>query len=571
MNTPIRHIKFSLIFITLTLLILPAISFAEAQKTIYISPFKVHAQKDISFLEDAMRAMMSSRLAADAKLKIVEDKSKADYTLHGDITAIGNSLSINAKIKTTDNSVPEATYYVSAATENDIIPAVDLLASKISQQSFLGKSQPIPKGASQSAPLINPADAKSASTGFKTAHPDRAFLTPCPAATSVPAGTPETVITSQPTNLQPGQPGSGLIIPQTITTNQGFKKTRNFPISMQDMAVGDIDGDGTDDVVIASRSEIFAYQMAGTNLAPFGQISLPASQKIISLEMADLDHNGFSEIYITSITRNHRPSSMAVRWENNHFIYIFQNQRWFIKPISTPGRGQILAGQRRGIEYPMSKGIYELSVQDGQLTELNQLTIPSSANIYNFAMADLDGDGVTEVIMLDDNDKLHVTMTGGRQLWVGDDYYGGSLRFIGGKSATRRKGGHIKQPVNEENDNAQDRMYIHSRIIITDVNNDHQPDVVINKNLSSASRVFKNFKAYPSGEIHALSWTGIGLSELWRTQKIDGYVASYDFKKEADSSNAKLYVGLIINSGWMDVLSAKDSTILIYPLRIQAQ
>ncbi|MDA3834044.1 MAG: VCBS repeat-containing protein [Spirochaetales bacterium] len=534
----------SLLLLTLALLSLPGTGFYATQKTIYISPFKVHAQQDISFLEDAMRSMMASRLAANAGLKIVEDKAAADYTLHGDITAIGTSLSINSKINTRDGSVPEATFYASAASENDIIPAVDTLAANISQQYFNSKGHGVP-----AAPVAATSQAQittqhqQANTGFQTAHPDRAFLSP-------------------------GQAGSGLVKPQSITTAQGFQKTRNLPISMQDMAGGDIDGDGTNDLVVASTNEIFAYQMTGSSIAPFGQITLSASQKIISMELADLDDDGVSEIYITSVNRSQRPNGMAVRWENNGFTYLFQNQRWFIKPISTPGQGKILAGQRGGIEYPMSEGIYELALQDGQLTDINKLPVPPQANIYNFAMADLDGDGMTEVIMLDENDKLHVMMAGGKQLWVGDDYYGGSLRYIGGNSATRRKGGAIKQPVNEENDGDQDRLYIHSRILIADVNNDNQPDVVVNKNLSSASRVFKNFKAYPSGEVHALSWTGIGLTELWRTQKIDGYVASYDFIKEPGSTKAELYVGLIINSGWMDMLSAQDSTVLIYPFEI---
>ncbi len=544
---PLRIMGMSLILIALAVFSMAGLSFAKAQKTIYISPFKVHAQKDISFLEDAMRAMMASRLAANAGLVIVEDKAQADFTLHGDITAIGNSLSINAKINASDGSRPEATYYASAASENDIIPAVDILASDISQRSFSGKGHGIPTLVVQETTPQNvtaPQNTPPANTGFQTAHPDRAFL-------------------------QPGQAGSGLIKPLGITGTHGFKKTRNLPISMQDLGVGDVDGDGDGDLIVASNNEIFAYQMTGTNIAPFGQITLPSSQKIISMELADLDDDGISEIYITSVNRSQRPNAMAVRWENNKFTYLFQNQRWFIKPVATPGRGKILVGQRAGIEYPMSEGIYELAVQDGELTSLSKLPVPANANVYNFAMADLDGDGVSEVIMLDESDKLHVTMTGGKQLWVGDDHYGGSLRYIGGNSITRKRGGAVKQPVNEENDADQDRTYIHSRIIITDVNNDNQPDVVINKNLSSASRIFKNFKAYPSGEIHALSWTGIGLTELWRTQKIDGYVASYDFIKAPGSTKAELYVGLIINSGWMDMLSAKDSTVLIYPLEMQ--
>jgi hypothetical protein len=73
-------------------------------------------------------------------------------------------------------------------------------------------------------------------------------------------------------------------------------------------------------------------------------------------------------------------------------------------------------------------------------------------------------------------------------------------------------------------------------------------------------------KSYPSGEIHGLVWSGIGLSELWRTKKIDGYVASYDFRRAPGADQALLYVGLIMNSGWLDMLSAKESTVLIYPL-----
>ena len=243
MNKLIRHINYSLLIITISLFSLVSTGFAEVQKTIYIAPFKVHAQKDISFLENAMRAMMASRLAANANLKIIENKDKADYTLHGDITAIGSSLSINAKINETDGGTPEATFYASAASENDIIPAVDTLASNISQQYFNGQTHggqvAVPHQQSQTSNIATTA-VPQANTGFQTAHPDRAFL-------------------------QPGQTGSVFVKPLGITTAQGFKKTRNFPISMQDMAVGDIDGDGVDDLVMASTNEIFAYQMSGTN------------------------------------------------------------------------------------------------------------------------------------------------------------------------------------------------------------------------------------------------------------------------------------------------------------------
>ena len=99
-----------------------------------------------------------------------------------------------------------------------------------------------------------------------------------------------------------------------------------------------------------------------------------------------------------------------------------------------------------------------------------------------------------------------------------------------------------------------------------DVNGDGQQDVIINKNLSTSSRLFENMKNYPSGEIHALSWNGIALSELWRTKKIDGYIVDYLLRPAADKKSAELLVGLVLGSSSIDLFSDQTSTMLIYQL-----
>ncbi len=526
---------------------------AEAAKTIHIKPFAVHAQKDISFLEDAMRNMMASRLAANTSLQVIEEAGRADYLLEGAITAIGNSLSINAKIITRDGSRPPATYYASAASENDIITAVDLLAANISQQSFAIKMAPARTGqptTAPSAPAMGQPVAPNA-PAFQTAHPDRAFIRPAAPVTQA---------------MAPAQMGSAAFVRSTaITAALGFSKTQNLKMAIQDISVADLDGDGIDDIVVAAKNQILAFHLNGTRLARFGTISLPSSQKIISMAAVDFNGNGAAEIYISAVAGN-RPSAMAVEWQQGKFNYLFQNQRWYIKPLTAPGRGMILAGQQATVNAPFMAGVFDLSVVDGQLVKGEALPVPDDINVFSFALADLDGDGATEVITINESDKLNVLMASGKQLWQSDDFFGGSLRYLGGRSMAQRRSGRDKNPVVEQNDMSRDKTYIPSRIIITDINNDNLPDVVVNKNLSTASRVLKNMRSYPSGEIHGLVWSGIGLTELWRTKKIDGYVASYDFRKMPGTNQASLYVGLIINSGWMDMLSAKDSTVLIYPL-----
>ncbi|MBU0908476.1 MAG: hypothetical protein KJ717_02840, partial [Proteobacteria bacterium] len=84
------------------------------------------------------------------------------------------------------------------------------------------------------------------------------------------------------------------------------------------------------------------------------------------------------------------------------------------------------------------------------------------------------------------------------------------------------------------------------------------------------SRVLENMKNYPSGEIHALAWNGIGLTDLWRTRKIDGYVASYQLDRDPENKDmATLFVGIITNTGWLDIFTASDSTVLMYPLDLR--
>lgn len=558
MNFLKGHIKLSLLLALLGLLFPLAGPYgarAAAPQTIHIKPFAVHAQKDITFLRDAMRTMMASRLAANAKLQVVEEANRADYLMEGAITAIGTTLSINATVVSADGSRPPATYYASAANENEIITAVDQLAATISQHSFgTALAAPMAPAAASGvpAPAATPAPAPA---GFQTAHPDRAFIRPtAPVAAAGPAP------------VMGGQPGSPALIRSTaITEALGFSKTQNLEISIQDISVADLDGDGVDDLVVAGKNEIIAFHLNNNRLARFGSISLPSSQQIVSMLAADLDGNGVAEIYISAVSGT-RPLAMAVEWQADRFAYLFQNQRFYIKPVAVPGRGLVLAGQYAGLGSPFEDGIFELSLVDGQLVKGESLPVPAGINVFSFALADLDGDGASEVITLDDNDRLSVLQAGGKLLWQSDDFFGGSLRYLGGNVMGARRSGGDKNPVMEQADRSQDKTYIPTRIIIADINNDNLPDVVVNKNLSTASRVLKNMKSYPSGEIHGLVWSGIGLSELWRTKKIDGYVASYDFRRPVGADQAQLYVGLIMNSGWLDMLSAKESTVLIYPL-----
>jgi len=260
-----------------------------------------------------------------------------------------------------------------------------------------------------------------------------------------------------------------------------------------------------------------------------------------------------------SAADNKNPRSLAFEWlDSNKANYLFTDASWYIRAMQLPGEGMVLAGQRADFDKAIAPGIFRLNIEKNALKAGSPIAVPNSVNLFEFVIADLDNDGSQEIIAIDQDDHIRVMRSGGTVLWKSDEFYGGTTRFIGGESAIN-----ISGLLNNDN---EERIYVPSRIIVADLNNDGIVDVLINKNLSTSSRIFKNMKNYPSGEIHALTWNGIALTEMWRTRKIDGYIVDYLLRPNETKTGAELLVGIILNSSAFDVLTEQTSTTLSYQL-----
>ncbi|NTW89192.1 MAG: VCBS repeat-containing protein, partial [Desulfobulbaceae bacterium] len=368
---------------------------------------------------------------------------------------------------------------------------------------------------------------------YATAHPERAF--------------------ANRTGMQGGSP---FIYPKGITSE--FQKTQNMKLSLQFMEMVDLDGDGQDEVIFADIDSVQIFKRDNNRLSKVGQIPGKVGYRIHAITVADLNKNGKPEIYV-SAADSKGPNSFAFEWLGaDKANYLFQDAKWYIRAMPVPGEGMVLAGQRSDANKAVASGIYRLDQSNNALKAGSAMEIPASVNLFEFTIADLDNDGSREIVAIDQFDRLQVLRAGGTVLWKSDEFYGGTTRFIGGTGDFGAGKGSAQEGAT--------RIYIPSRIIVYDVNGDGQQDIIINKNLSTSSRLFENMKNYPSGEIHALSWNGIALSELWRTRKIDGYIVDYLLRPNADKKGAELLVGLILGSGSIDLFSDQTSTMLIYQL-----
>ena len=138
-------------------------------------------------------------------------------------------------------------------------------------------------------------------------------------------------------------------------------------------------------------------------------------------------------------------------------------------------------------------------------------------------------------------------------IWKSDDVFGGSNTII--------------EPVNKSADSTmeiRESYFINLRILTYDTNGDGKREIIIVKNLSSAGRLMQNVKLFTSAEVYNLEWDGLGMVENWRTRKINGYVADYQFKDIDNDGENEIVLALVLST----VGTVKDRSVIVaYDLR----
>jgi len=548
----------------------------KTAKNVAVLPFEMHAPSSMAYLQDGLRDMLASRLAANGGAIIIENAKVdgllkepgkflqqgeavelasqlgLDYIVTGSLTSLGGSMSLDAKVFGMDNSFEPMSFYATAAQESEVVGAINQLSWDIAAKVFGAK----PPAAVAPATAVRPSPAveDDAMAPFKTEHPDKAHKKQSPAQ------------------------ASGMVSPLIMThdSTQGFTKTQNVDFQLRGLDIGDVDGDGELDVVMADKQTLYAYHLQNNKLAEFGSVKLPARSIIHAVSLADLDGNGKSEIYI-SAADDTSPHSWAYEWNDTDFSIISDDVPWYIRTVQMPGEGLVLVGQRGGNDSVLLAGIFRLMRNGKKLQPQERLIMPNYVNLFDFSLADVTGDGNIEIVGVSKADRLYVVRSDGSVLWVSDNYYSGTRRYIGEDYELYRMQGLDTNSTPDYNvigkEGSGKRIYIPSRMIVMDVNHDGRDDIIVNRNVSTAFRVAENFKRYKTGEIGGLTWNGIGLTEIWQTKKIDGYIPDFQFLRMPGNDNtAQLYVGLVLRtSGWSGSLIEGDSTILMYNVELSGE
>lgn len=167
MKNRTRHVNTTVLGgLALFLLVHVGYSLAETPSRLVILPFQINAAEKFSFLRDGLTDMLTSRLAWQGKMVVVDkyktqealkgisddidekkardigEKLEAHYVLLGSVTIIGNNISIDGRLVDIQNQTPPATIYNQSKGIDTVMPTINAFAMEINRRIFGGEVGP---------------------------------------------------------------------------------------------------------------------------------------------------------------------------------------------------------------------------------------------------------------------------------------------------------------------------------------------------------------------------------------------------------------------------------------------
>lgn len=283
------------------------------------------------------------------------------------------------------------------------------------------------------------------------------------------------------------------------------------------LGVGDVDGDGRNDIVVADPSNIYVHRFNA------GQMSLmteynSGNLEIKSIDVAKIRKQGPARIYVSAQNRG-SVASFVLEYKGGGLTPVAQDFPYFLRVINYPTRGPILLGQRKGMSRMYEGPVFNIEDKGNELVQGDRFGVPLKIPIFGFAIGDFEGQRKPLIAAYDREDHLRIYEPSGKRLYVSKSYYGGSdiiLRWVGPEVSK-----------DTEKDLSVDTAYVRPRLMSLDTNKDSRYEILAISHSSKTMRMLSRTKMLEEGRVKGLVWTGDALEEKWATPKVQGMITDF--------------------------------------------
>jgi TolB-like protein len=539
-----------------------------------ILPFDVHAEKDMTFLQEGILDMLGSRLAwrdnvdvinknqtrealastegfdGESRALLVGGKLQADYVLFGSLTVFGESVSIDARMVDVSGQQQPVPFFAQTRGMGEVIPQINQFATTINESVFgrAAATRPItapapPVGVDQVAPV------QSAPQVYDPRmHPEKLLQSGIQSENPVQ-------VAGQPYQQTPNPAFVASAPAYGKTGGPNFWKSKKFKSVISAMDIGDVDNDGAIETILAVDNAILVYRVSNGRMQTVAELKDSRKGIYIGVDVADINGNGTPEIFVSSTSfQRDRFNSFVLEFNGNEFKPIVDHSPWLFR-VARPGGEQpmLLAQRRRGQNDEgdlFSSPIFKMFWKGSEYAPERPIVKGRMANVLGTTFDNVMNDGKNRIIAYSPGDRLTIIENDAETAWKGSEKLGGNVANF-----------FIPTLDSSVDTNIQ---YFPMRIRTADINKDGKIEVIVASNKDFAG-VIQKLRLYKKSQLLSMSWNGLSLTPDWKTNEIDGRISDFAVGDFDNDGSDEIIAAIVLKEG-TTVGMASQSTIIAYDL-----
>ncbi|WP_054688625.1 FG-GAP repeat domain-containing protein [Desulfosarcina cetonica] len=336
----------------------PAIA---APVRVAILPFDVHAQNDLTFLQQGILDMLASRLSWPDQVEVINKKEtqtalssvsgfdgesralliggklQANYVLFGSLTVFGESVSIDAKMVDVSGQKAPLPFYAQTSGMGEVIPQINQFATTINATVFGRAVAPSPGVASPQAGRT--AQQTGPQAYNPRMHPEKLLQNGIQSEGQYP-------VMGQPYAQTPN-PAFIATAPAYGGSADSFWRSQRFKSVITGIDMGDVDKDGQLETVVVTVDEILIYRNQNQRMVKIADLEKINTHQYMGVDVGDINGNGYPEIFISAISpRKDAFNSFILEYDGSEFKRIATDLPWHFRIVKTGVEGDFLIGQK---------------------------------------------------------------------------------------------------------------------------------------------------------------------------------------------------------------------------------